>query len=132
MRIRKAAWAYALGYTCLSLGIEALLIVVAPLRVPDDNAVIAPVILTIPPVLAAWISGYRAPKPFLFLVRFTVVLTLVITIGFGRLTGVSTGLEAPIFVRSMAGFLAVEITNKIVAKRRNEKAENTDPAQADS
>ena len=116
MGMKRASWKYALVYTCLSLGIEAALIVVGRLRVPDDNAIIAPIILTVPPILAAWISGYRARKVFVVLVGFTIVLTLAITIVFGRLTGISTGLAAPIVIRFVAGFLAGAMANKVAPK----------------
>ena len=111
--MRRASWKYALVYTCLSLGIEVVLIVVGRLRVPDDNRIIAPIILAVPPILAAWISGYRARKVFIVLVGLTTVLTLAITIVFGRLTGISTGLAAPIVIRFVAGLLAGALANKV-------------------
>jgi hypothetical protein len=113
--IRKKPWALAIIYTAVSLAVEAGLIVVGGLRVPQDNAVIAPIILTIPPVLAAWISGYRRPKEWAILAVLASVLTLGLTLLAGRITGISTGLVEPIIVRTLAGFLAGTITNRVAA-----------------
>ncbi len=119
--IRRKPWALAIIYTGVSLAVEAGLIIVGGLRVPHDNAVIAPIILTVPPALAALISGYRRPKEFVILVILTSILTLSLTIVGGRLTGISTGLVEPIIVRTIAGFLAATIANRVAA--RTAKAE---------
>ncbi len=105
---------FAAVYVALSLGTEAILIVVLGWKVPQDNARIAPVILTIPPILAAWIVGYRGWRRFLVLVGMTVVLTLVITVVVTQLTGVSIGLVEPLINRSLAGFLAAVATSRLV------------------
>ena len=52
----------AVIYVIASLLVEAVFIVVGHLKVPQDNAILAPVVLTIPPLLVAWICGYRRPK----------------------------------------------------------------------
>lgn len=109
--MRRKPWALAIIYTVVSLAVEAALMVVGHLKVPQHNAILAPVVLTIPPVLAAWICGYRRPKELAVLAVLLSVLTLVFTVVFGRLTGVSTGMIEPIIVRTVAGFLAGTIAN---------------------
>ena len=59
--IGRSPWSFAALYTAMSLAVEIVLIVVVGLKVPEDNAVIAPVVLTVPPLLAAQCSGYRRP-----------------------------------------------------------------------
>lgn len=105
---------FAAVYVVLSLGTEAILIGVLGWKVPQDNARIAPLILTIPPVLAAWLLGYRGWRRFIVLVGLTVVLTLVITAIVTRLTGVSIGLVEPLINRSLAGFLAAMATSRLI------------------
>ena len=107
------ASAFAGVYTVVSLATEIVLIAVLGLRVPGDNARIAPILLTIPPVLAALVCGYRRPKAFLLVVILTVVLTVMITLAANRVTGISTGLVEPIVTRSLAGLLAGAITNRV-------------------
>jgi uncharacterized membrane protein len=117
LTIRRKAWAFAIIYLALSLGFEASLIIFGGLRVPEDNATIAPLILTIPPILAILLAGYRKPKEFVVLVVLTVVLTVAVTLTVNKLSGISTGLLEPIINRSVAGFLAATITNRIVSGR---------------
>lgn len=107
--VRKALL-FAAIYLALSIGIEAALIVLLRWRVPQDNYRIAPVILTIPPLLAALLAGGRRIKPFLLLLFLTIVLTVVVTMVVTRLTGKSIGLTEPLISRSIAGFLAALIT----------------------
>ena len=107
------SWFFAVVYTVLSLAVEIVLLVVGRLQIPRDNALIAPVVLTLPPMLAAWIFGYRRPKAFFLLAGLTAALTLGITILFGRFTGISTGLAEPILVRSAAGFLAMVLARRV-------------------
>ena len=116
MTIRRKPWAFAIIYMAVSMAVEAGLIVIGRLRVPEDNAVIAPIIMTIPPVLAALIAGYYRPKELILAAALAVVLTLGLTLVAGRLTGVSTGCVEPIVVRSVAGFLAAVITNRVAAR----------------
>lgn len=96
----------ALIYVVTSLAVEAALMIVGRLKVPQHNAILAPVVLTIPPLLVAWICGYCRPKELIFMAGLLSVLTLVLTVIFGRLTGISTGMIEPILVRTLAGFLA--------------------------
>ncbi len=72
MRLTRKPWIFAITYVVLSLGVEAALIIFGGLRVPENNAQIAPVILTIPPILAALIVGYRLVEPIIN--RFTAGL----------------------------------------------------------
>ncbi|MFQ6022584.1 MAG: hypothetical protein ACE5NW_07680 [Acidiferrobacterales bacterium] len=122
MRITRKPWLFAIVYVALSLGIEASLIIFGGLRVPQNNAQIAPIILTIPPILAALITGYRQLKAFLIIVMLTAVLTLVVTLTFIKITGISTGFVEPIINRSIAGLLAAIITNRLVRKQKDAEA----------
>jgi hypothetical protein len=103
---------FAAIYVGLSIGLEAALIVVLHWKVPQDNGRIAPIILTVPPVLAALMVCGRRRGRFIFLAAVTVGLTLAITIGVNRLTGVSTGLAEPLANRGLAGFLAAMIMGR--------------------
>ncbi|MBU4460729.1 MAG: hypothetical protein KJ579_09185 [Verrucomicrobia bacterium] len=104
-------WVLALVYVALSLAVEAALMIVGRLRVPQDNAILAPVVLTVPPLLAAWATGRRRPRALIVLAVLLSVLTLGLTLIAGRLTGVSTGMAEPLIVRALAGFLAGLIFN---------------------
>ena len=106
MNIARRACIFALTYTALSLAVEIVLIVVLRFQVPRDNAVVAPIVLTVPPVLAALLCGYRSLKPLARAAIAASVLTLAITMIVTRLTGKSTGLMEPIISRSVAGALA--------------------------
>jgi hypothetical protein len=75
------------------------MMIVGRLRVPRDNAILAPVVLTIPPVLAAWLCGYRRPREWITAAVALAVLTVGLTVVVSRLTGVATGLLEPIFNR---------------------------------
>lgn len=118
MKIERRTWVFAITYMLLSLVVEVVLIAIVGMRVPKDNAIIAPILLTISPVVAALSSGYRQPKECFLVIILTVVLTLLIVVIFGRVTGISTGLLAPIILRSLAGFLAAAITNRVVPKSK--------------
>jgi hypothetical protein len=114
--VDRRPWAFAILYTGLSLGVEIVLIVVFRLKVPENNAIIAPIILTMPPLLAGLLSGYRRPLALLFRVAvLTSVLTLLITVVVTRISGISTGLVEPIINRSVAGWLAATIMNRVLA-----------------
>jgi hypothetical protein len=99
MAILKRPWAFAILYTCISLGVEGALIVLAGLRVPQDNKLLAPVVLTVPPVLSALVAGFRRLGEFVPVALLTIVLTVGLTIVANKSTGVSTGLLEPIIVR---------------------------------
>ena len=106
--IRKAL-VFAAVYLALSIGIEIVLIVVLRWRPPQDNYRIAPVILTLPPLLAVLLAGVRGIKPSFLLFVLTVVLTVAVTMAVTRITGKSVGLAEPLISRSIAGFLAAMI-----------------------
>jgi hypothetical protein len=110
MSRREKPWVLALVYVALSLAVEAALMVVGRLRVPQDNAILAPVVLTVPPLLAAWAIGRRRLRELLLLALLLSALTLVLTLAAGRLTGVKTGIVEPLIVRAAAGFLAGLVT----------------------
>lgn len=116
MIIKRKSWAFAIIYVVLSIGIEAAVMILFGLRVPGDVPKLRLVVLTIPPALATWVCGYRKPKEFALLALLASVLTAGISILVGRLTGVSTGMVEPIINRSIAGFLAAAITNRVLAK----------------
>lgn len=121
MRI-KPPWAFALIYTALSMATEIVLIVVFRLRIPQQNAIIAPIILTIPPLLAAWIAGYRSPKELVVVAVATAVFTLVVTLTVTHFTGVATGLLEPLINRPIAGFLAALLSNVICRRPPSPKS----------
>lgn len=117
---RTPPWLYAILYTALSMAFEIVLIVVFRLKIPQHNAIIAPIILTLPPMLAAWIAGYRSRKAFIVLAGLTAVLTVAVTLTVTHFTGVSTGLREPLINRPVAAFLAAVIARKWVAKSSGE------------
>jgi hypothetical protein len=104
--MKQKPWAMALIYVVVSLAVEAALMIVGRLKVPQHNFILAPVVLTVPPLLVAWICGYRCPKELIVVAVLLSALTLALTVIFGKLTGVSTGMTEPIIVRSLAGYLA--------------------------
>lgn len=114
MRTARKALAFAAIYVCLSLGMEAALIVGLGWRVPQDNARLAPLILTLPPILTALLAGYRRPRAFITVAVLTTALTVAVTLCVTKLTGISTGLAEPIVNRSVAGFLAAIITSTVI------------------
>ena len=75
--VGRKPWAFAALYTGLSLAVEIVLIVAMRLKVPENNALIAPIVLTLPPLLAPQLSGYR--RPFTLLIR-VAVLTSILTL----------------------------------------------------
>ena len=117
---RRPPWLYALLYTALSLATEIVLIVVFRLKIPQHNAIIAPIILTVPPMLAAWIAGYRSRRDFIVLAGLTAVLTVIVTLTVTHFTGVSTGLREPLINRPIAALLAAVIANRWIAKPTGE------------
>lgn len=118
MTLKKNPWSFAVLYMAISMATEIFLIVVARLRVPEDNRVIAPILLTVPPMLATWIGGYRKAKDFWVNVALTVALTLALTLTVNALTGIKTGITEPIINRSLAGLIAAAITNRLSARTR--------------
>ncbi len=115
MTIKRQAWALAVVYVVVSLAIEAALMIFGHLKVPRDNVILAPVVLTIPPVLVAWLCGYRRPRELVTVAVWLSGLTLLLTVLANRITGVKTGLLEPIFIRLLAGFLAGLIANRLAA-----------------
>ena len=107
-------WAFALIYTALSMATEIVLIVVFRLKIPEQNAIIAPIILTIPPILAAWVARYRQWRELGILAVLTAVLTIVVTLTVTHFTKVNTGLAEPLINRPIASFLAAIIANKLI------------------
>jgi hypothetical protein len=106
----KRAALYALVYAGLSLGAEVVLLVVFRLRVPQDNRIIAPVVLVAPPVAAAWRAQRRMSAATVALAVLTSALTVVSTVIVTRATGKSVGLLEPMLARPLAGFLAALAT----------------------
>jgi hypothetical protein len=110
---RSKPWVFGLVFMALSMALEIVLIVVVRLRVPQDNAIIAPILLTVSPIVAALICGYRRPRELILVTFLAVILTLLFVLVFGRITGISTGIAPPIVIRTLAGFLAAVVTNKV-------------------
>ncbi len=115
-RRKMPVWLYAILYTAVSMATEIALMVVFRLKVPRDNVIIAPIILTIPPLLAAWFAGYRARREFLVLAGLTAVLTVIVTLTVTHFTGVSTGLREPLINRPIAAALAALLTRHLFPK----------------
>jgi hypothetical protein len=116
--IGRGPWSFAALYTGVSLAVEAVLIVIGRLKVPENNAVLVPIVLTVPPLLAAAFSEFRRPPRDLWtVVALASILTLMITAVVTRLTGVSTGLAEPLLNRSIAGWLAARIANRVSTRR---------------
>jgi len=120
MKIPRKIWLFAIVYTILSLSIEASLIIFGGLRVPENNAQIAPVILTIPAIISALVTGYKSLKEFLSIIVITGILTLVFTLIFIRITGISTGFVEPTINRFTAGLVAALITSNIWDRQKRE------------
>lgn len=114
MNRKLPPWAFALIYTALSMATEIILIVVFRLKIPEQNAIIAPIILILSPIVAAWIAGYRSGKELSVMAALTALLTLVVTLTVTHFTKVNTGLLEPLINRPIASFLAAMITNKII------------------
>jgi hypothetical protein len=113
--MKRKPWIMAVLYVAVSLAVEAVMIVAGHLKVPQHNAILAPVVLTIPPLLVAWICGYRRPGELIAVAVSLSLLTLGLTIIAGRLTGISTGMAEPIVVRVLAGFLAGMLARRGIA-----------------
>ena len=114
MTIHRKPLAFGVIYMTLSMAIEIALLVVVRLRIPQDNRIIAPVLLIVAPVAAGVLCGYRRPGTLSAVASATVILTLVLVMGFGRLTGISTGVVSPIVLRTLAGWLAAVVTNAAI------------------
>lgn len=115
--IGRRPWAFAIAYVAVSLLVEIVLIVGVGWKVPQDNARIAPILLTLPPLLAVGSSGYRRPlKDFFSTAALVAVLTVAITVVVNRLSGITTGLIEPIINRSAAGWLAAALMNRVTAR----------------
>ena len=113
----RKPWFFGLTYMALSIGLEILLLVVGRLQVPRDNRIIAPILLTVAPLAAAWWCGYRHRRELLPLAILTTVFTLILVVIFNRLTGIATGLIEPIIVRTLAGMAAAWLINRSVGNR---------------
>lgn len=109
-QLTRKALIFAAIYVVVSLALEAALMILLRWKVPQDNYRLAPCVLTIPPVLASWLAGYRRPTQLALLAIVTCLLTVAITLAVTRLTGVAIGLAEPLFNRGLAGFLAAVIT----------------------
>jgi hypothetical protein len=109
---------FAVIYTLVSLATEIVLLVVFRLKIPQHNFIIAPIVLTVPPLITAWLAGYRSSRSLLICALLTSILTLIVTIVVTRATGVSVGLREPIISRSIAGFVAAWLTRLLVRQRQ--------------
>ena len=119
--MKKQPWILAGVYVAVSLAVEAALMVFGHLKVPQHNAILAPVVLSVPPLLVAWICGYRRPKELMAVAVLLSVLTLGLTVLLGRLSGVSTGMLEPILVRTLAGFLAGTLAVWLTGRRNSQQ-----------
>jgi len=110
--LRRPPWVFGLVFMGLSMFIEIVLLVVVRLHIPQDNAIIAPILLIVSPLAACWICHYRRPREIALLSILAVFFTLLFVAVFGRLTGISTGVLPPIVLRTAAGFLAALIVKR--------------------
>lgn len=104
-RLRRAL-AFGLSYVIVSIVVEGALIVVFRLSVPRDNRILAPAVLTLPPVLTALWCGYRAALGVAVAALAAAAFTVLFTLVAFRLTGIRTGLAEPLAVRAPAGVAA--------------------------
>ena len=109
---RRSPWVFGLAFMAVSMVIEIALLVVCRLRIPQDNAIIATILLTASPVIASWVCHYRRIRELLLLSGLAVLFTLGFVLGFSRLTGITTGILPPIFIRTAAGLMAAMIVNR--------------------
>ncbi len=93
---------YAIAFAALSILFEVVLLVLTPLRIPEDDLAIAPAVLIAAPPAAAAVSGFRGARLLLRLLFFTAALTLALSVTLGA----ATGLLAPLLIRPAAGFAA--------------------------
>lgn len=103
VKLGQRPWGIAIIYVVVSLAIEALAMLIGRLSPPRDNAILAPIVLTIPPLVTAWLSGYRHPRALMTVAFSLAALTLLLTVLVNRLTGISTGLLEPLVNRTLAG-----------------------------
>ena len=94
-----------------------VLIIFGGLRVPQDNATIGPLIVSIPPFVLALLFGRHSLKRFLLLLLATSILTLVLTLTFIAITGIATGFVEPVINRGLAGMLAYLFAEKLTTKK---------------
>jgi hypothetical protein len=116
---RPPAWVFGLVFMALSMVIEIALIVVFRLRIPQDNAIIAPILLTVSPVAASLLCRYRRAREILLLSCLAVFFTLLLVLVFSRVTGITTGILPPIFLRTAGGLLAAAIVNRRLSSRNH-------------
>jgi hypothetical protein len=117
-RYGEMAWFYALLYTALAFGVELLLSGLLRLRVPLDNSIVVPVVITVPSLAAALLFRLRQSKAFLVLAILTALLTIAMTLVFSRLPGVNPGMAVSIVTRLAAGFLAFVVAKKIAPRSK--------------
>ena len=124
-RLRRVA-IFAVTYTGISLAVEIVLMVGVGLRPPRDNAILGPIILTVPPILTALLFGYREPSRLALAAVALSLFTLAVTVTVVRITGMAVGLVEPIISRSVAGLLAGWMIAALT--RRMSSSENVSPA----
>jgi hypothetical protein len=107
---RSHPLAYGFIYMGLSMAIEIALLVVFRLKIPQDNSIIAPILLIASPVCAALICGHRHGRTLVPLVLITIFLTLLLVMGFGRVTGI----VPPVIIRTLAGCCAAWLVSRVV------------------
>ena len=112
---RRSPWVFGVVFMAVSMVIEIALLVVCRLRIPQDNAIIAPILLTASPVIASWLCHYRRVRELILLSCLAVFFTLLFVLVFSRLTGISTGIFPPIVLRTAAGLVAAMIVNRRIA-----------------
>ena len=106
-------WVFALAYVGLSLGTEIVLMVVFGLKVPQDNALLAPIVLLLPPLFTALLANCPTVGATILVAIIFSVATIIMTMLVTRMTGNSIGFLEPILARTTAGLLAFFITRRL-------------------
>ena len=105
-RLRSGrAWRFAAVYGLGMVAAEILLIAGFGLRVPEDNARVAPLLFLLVPLPVALFCGFRGLRRVLAVGLLAVAFTVALSVTFGA----ATGLLAPLFVRPLAGLAAASL-----------------------
>lgn len=106
---KKQIWIYAASYMAFSMLAEIFLLVIVGWEIPADNTKIAFVLLTLIPVIAGILAGYKKLKVFITI----TILVIIFTFLFSSIFGMLTGNNPPIIIRFCSGLLAAIIAEKL-------------------
>jgi hypothetical protein len=91
---------YSFAFTAISMVMEIALLI-AGLEIPGDTPIFALFVLGVAPPLAALATKAASGWTFIRLWAFTAILTAVLSVTFGTVTG----LLAPLLIRPVAAYL---------------------------